>query len=592
MWSDRESEVDFLNFGEVSQLAIDVLHSPDMLPCSIGVFGNWGAGKSSLLKLIENDLQASDKDWIVIRFDAWLYQGFDDARAALLEVIVAELNRQAKGNETLGEKTRKLLGRVNGFRAAGLVAEGAALFTGVPTGGMLARGMGAMTGLADGVQDQKEYAEITEVAKDAKKNISGILKPERQNTPPQQIAAFRSEYGEILNELDKPLVVIIDNLDRCLPSNAIQTLEAIRLFLFLENTAFIVAADEEMIRSSVADYFKGASDRHQIDYLDKLIQVPIRVPKAGVREIRSYLFMLYALLQSLKQDKLDALQAGLQIALQQSWNQEPITRQEALALAGESEDSKLATDFELADRVAPILANSPIIHGNPRIVKRLLNVVKMRSQVAKRRSIPLDDAVITKLVIFERCAGPQATKDLYTLVDETQGRPDTMKELEQSDRDELPTDLPESWSENPSVQSFVWEWSQLAPQLSGYDLRGAIYLSRETLPVGAYIVGLSPQGREALEVLLEVRNMSSPAVLKALKGLPKSDEVPVIEEIINSLRQVSDWAEKPLGFVGGCLLAQHSNDAAKLFRRFVRNIADSPPWLQSMLDGEQWFSAK
>lgn len=58
-----------------------------------------------------------------------------------------------------------------------------------------------------------------------------------------------------------------------------------------------------MIRSSVADYFKGASQRHQIDYLDKLIQVPIRVPKAGVREIRSYLFMLYAIEHGLEGEK-------------------------------------------------------------------------------------------------------------------------------------------------------------------------------------------------------------------------------------------------------------------------------------------------
>ena len=47
MWSDKESNEDYLNFGEVSNLAVDILTTPDMLPVSIGVFGNWGAGKSS-----------------------------------------------------------------------------------------------------------------------------------------------------------------------------------------------------------------------------------------------------------------------------------------------------------------------------------------------------------------------------------------------------------------------------------------------------------------------------------------------------------------------------------------------------------------
>ena len=92
-------------------------------------------------------------------------------------------------------------------------------------------------------------------------------------------------------------------------------------------------------------------------------------------------------------------------------------------MTGEADDSNLALAFARADRIAPILANSPIIHGNPRIVKRLLNVVKMRSQIAKRRAMPLDEAIITKLVIFERCVGVDGTADLYHLVDIEQGVP-------------------------------------------------------------------------------------------------------------------------------------------------------------------------
>ncbi|WP_258557282.1 hypothetical protein, partial [Serratia marcescens] len=42
MWSDKESSEDYLNFGEVSQLAVDVLATEGMLPVSIGIFGNWG----------------------------------------------------------------------------------------------------------------------------------------------------------------------------------------------------------------------------------------------------------------------------------------------------------------------------------------------------------------------------------------------------------------------------------------------------------------------------------------------------------------------------------------------------------------------
>ncbi|ENZ6388423.1 P-loop NTPase fold protein, partial [Escherichia coli] len=90
----------------------------------------------------------------------------------------------------------------------------------------------------------------------------GLIKDKEALTPPQQINLFRDEYSGILKELGKNLIVFIDNLDRCLPQNAIQTLEAIRLFLFLPNTAFVIAADEDMIRTSVSEYFKGTSARH------------------------------------------------------------------------------------------------------------------------------------------------------------------------------------------------------------------------------------------------------------------------------------------------------------------------------------------
>ena len=385
-------------------------------------------------------------------------------------------------------------------------------------------------------------------------------------------------------------MVVIDNLDRCLPTNAIHTLEAIRLFLFLTNTAFIIAADEEMIRSSVADYFKGASDRHQIDYLDKLIQVPIRVPKAGVREVRSYLYMLYAVDHGLSSDKLDLLREGLEEALQQSWKDDPISRQDALALTGESEDGALSLAFARADRIAPVLANSPIIHGNPRIVKRLLNVVKMRSQIARRRSMPLDEAIITKLVIFERCVGVKATADFYQLVDDEQGIPSVLKQLEEGGG-EIPESAPKTWTDNPTTKSFISEWAHLEPKLSGIDLRAAIYLSRETMPIGAYVVGLSPVGREVLDVLVDTKNTSSPTAVKLLETLALEEQIPVMEGLISHLRQVSDWSRKPKGFAGACLLARHSADAAKILIRYMQELelSDKPPaWMTAQLKQEQW----
>ncbi|WP_258557299.1 hypothetical protein [Serratia marcescens] len=107
----------------------------------------------------------------------------------------------------LPQKRRDSLVGLMGLGAMGLLAEGAALFAGVPTGGLLSRGIGALKNITDGIQSQEEYKALGSLAKEGKEKAGGLIKPEAKKSPPQQIDAFRKEYGEILEELGKPLIV-------------------------------------------------------------------------------------------------------------------------------------------------------------------------------------------------------------------------------------------------------------------------------------------------------------------------------------------------------------------------------------------------
>lgn len=99
MWSDKESPIDFLNFNETAESIKDLITEKELMPISIGVFGNWGAGKSTILELTKKSLAEDKKDYIQIHFDAWTFEGFDDAKAALLETIASELLKEAEGNK-------------------------------------------------------------------------------------------------------------------------------------------------------------------------------------------------------------------------------------------------------------------------------------------------------------------------------------------------------------------------------------------------------------------------------------------------------------------------------------------------------------
>ena len=452
---------------------------------------------------------------------------------------------------------------------------------------MVSKIFGTAQNALDGIQDETESKQVVETVKEIVDSEKNLIKSKEQQTPPKQIDEFRKEYGEILQKLGKKLVIVIDNLDRCLPANAIQTLEAIRLFLFLNRTAFIIAADEEMIRHSVAEHYKDLSYRHQIDYLDKLIQIPIRVPKAGVLEIRAYLYMLYAIHQKIPTAKLSSLRQFLETHLQQSWQDQSLNPEQVAKTIEGQDNQALLSDFERANRIAPLLANSPNIHGNPRIVKRILNTIKMRTKIAGRRQMPLDEAIITKLVIFERCVDYDVITKFYQLVNEGEGKPELLKELENNNEQNL-----SKLSENKSIQTFIKEWAKLEPKLSNVDLRAAIYLSRETIPLNTYTAQLSQKAQDALNILFTTTSRTgSQGTQDAIQQLTMDEQISVMDALVEQLRKVDNWDKSPNGFVGACLLAENSEDGARILNRFIIGLKQSvkKPWLNTALKNANWY---
>jgi predicted KAP-like P-loop ATPase len=298
MWTDNETDRDFLNFTGVADTVAEIVVQAQGKPISIGVSGAWGVGKSSMIRLIRRGLASRTEgrtdNFIFVEFNAWLYQGYDDARASLLEVIATTLAAEAAKRKTGIDKAQELLKRVNWLRAAKVIAPSAlALAFGLPPAGLIGEifnlGKKAVTGGIGGDDVTKIEGEAGELAGTA----GGLLNPAAETSPPKEIQAIRASFEAALKEMDVTLVVLIDDLDRCLPPTTISTLEAIRLFLFLENTAFVIAADETMIKHAVRRHFDGVDETLVTNYFDKLIQVPIRVPPLGTQEVRAYMMLLF-----------------------------------------------------------------------------------------------------------------------------------------------------------------------------------------------------------------------------------------------------------------------------------------------------------
>jgi len=579
MWSDKESKIDFLNFNEAAESIKDLITEKELMPISVGVFGDWGAGKSTILELTKASLETDEQEYIQVHFDAWTFQGYDDAKAALLETIASTLVKKAADDKNLSAKAKEFAGRIDKIRLMGLLMDGGAALAGIPTIGGIQKIMGLFSGGDDGELDVDDVKGAVDGAKDVAKKNKGLIKDKKSFSPPKEIKEFRKAYSDLLKEFDKPLIVYVDNLDRCSPFNAISTLEAIRLFLFLPNTAFVIAADEDMIRLAVPEYHKGASQRHQTDYLDKLIQIPVHVPRPGVLEIRVYLMMLTAQDHGVTDAQLETIRCALEESLRLSWKQPQITIDELLQDHAIEKHSELRSKFVVAEQLAPLLAESTNINGNPRIVKRLLNQVKMRKKTAHRRGMQLDEKTITKLVIFERCLGTQATNKLYELIDKEKGFPKVLAELENSEVEFDEIKLPEEWKLD---LAFIDKWSKLPPMFTEVDLTPAAYLSRESIPMGAVNAVMSGAAQKLVEDLMKQKVRVSGVNSTAITTTPKEEYMSVMDGLIENFKLIGDWTERPTGIYGAVLLAKQDDKCCLSLLTFLKSLPRQR-WLNPIL---------
>ncbi|MGV3458155.1 KAP family P-loop NTPase fold protein [Sphingomonas sp.] len=557
MWSDNETLRDLVNFSHVAEIAAERIIGARGEPISLGISGDWGVGKSSMMKLLRTSLEArEDVDIRFVEFNAWLYQSYDDARAALMETITATVVEQAvEKKDTLSATARKraasLFSRVKKLRLLGIA--GSALFDYVTQGQItpwVAGGVATMGGLFDGDVTGDDLKKVKELAVDSVKKGEEFLDEKKADeksgaetteteTPRKAIQAFRDDLEATLAELNITLVVLIDDLDRCLPKTAIATLEAMRLFLFLKHTAFVIAADEGMIRQAVRTHFDDVAlnDDLVTNYFDKLIQLPTRVPPLGTHEVRAYLMMLFIDDEaSLDAEQKEAIRIAVCLRLGETWKGGRVDKAFVSGLVPNC-PSGLLNRLALAERIAPILTTSPNVRGNPRLIKRFLNTLSMRTSMSRIQKVAVDEEVLVKLLLFERCGDKDAYAEMLRAVNESEdGHAEFLADMEARSRgDETRPALEKPWND-----AFHANWLSLDPALAGRDLRGALYVGRESHPIISRADELSSDALEVLDMLMRM-NSSSSTVDAEVARLTNPEIGRITDKILSKAKQETTW---------------------------------------------------
>ena len=109
MWKDSETEVDFLDFEYLISILKDLIYDDKLLPASIGVYGDWGSGKSSLMYMCKKQLEAEDPKIKCLVFNGWLFEDYDDAKTAILGTILDEIGKKKR----LTKKAKDMLDGLN-----------------------------------------------------------------------------------------------------------------------------------------------------------------------------------------------------------------------------------------------------------------------------------------------------------------------------------------------------------------------------------------------------------------------------------------------------------------------------------------------
>jgi predicted KAP-like P-loop ATPase len=402
--SDNETKVDLLNNEAIAKTIVMLLRERPEQPVTIGVHGDWGAGESSVLEMIEVALNAQDRV-LCLKFNGWRFQGFEDAKIALIEGIVTGLLEKRPALTKAGATVKDIFQRIDWLKVA-KKAGGLALtaYAGLP-----ALGVQALVGTLESL-----FADPARLA--TKQNLDaalfeakGLLNSDSETkNVPEEIAAFRKAFDNLLNQagIDQ-LVVLIDDLDRCLPDTAIETLEAVRLFVFTSRTAFVVAADEAMIEYAVRKHFPDLPDTtgpqtYARNYLEKLIQIPFRIPALGETETRNYDTLLLIGAEVGENDPAFArLIAAARERLKRPWTAGALDAATVKSALAEKAD-RAQNALMLSEQIGPILASGT--KGNPRQIKRFLNTLLLRQSSAKARGFGDDIKlpVLAKLMLAER----------------------------------------------------------------------------------------------------------------------------------------------------------------------------------------------
>lgn len=242
---------DLLNFNRyVTPLVYILTNEKTETPFTIGVFGPWGSGKSSLLSMLDEHLGIAHPDAFVrVHFNPWIHRSEPNMLVPLLHTL----------HDTLAEDKKNRF--VDSAKKIGNV--------------LIRLGADALL--------RKLTADVASLESLEKLEQTYLKERGRVESEMRKLRTTLQDEANKIALKGARIVFFIDDLDRCDPDQIIDVLESVKLFLDLKHVFVLLAVDKEVIDRGIEvkySKFKFGENRQSAlggEYLEKMVQLPLQL---------------------------------------------------------------------------------------------------------------------------------------------------------------------------------------------------------------------------------------------------------------------------------------------------------------------------
>lgn len=418
--NDQVAAVDQLGFRDYVTAFVGLIRAPlTRPPITIGIFGSWGVGKSFLLRHIGDELRASAKEVEplgegqprprvhVVELNAWAYSASEAVWPSLVRRVMEcgerEIGWPFPGRFLL-KLWRNLLWELHRERGKliGAVFAGALLLTvflwrldfDVSLLGAAVAALG-LAGLVKVVADT--------LANPLSRWVTAVMTSGEYGEDVDYMRRIRHDLEHLSGRLEKEngrIVILIDDLDRCEPEKMVEVLQAVNLLLNFESYIVCLGIDARMVTRAIEKHYEGLLERSGAsgyEYLDKIVQIPFRIPRPSDEEIQG--FLTTQLREAVGGDR-DGIAAESGAGTVAAELPGATTGEVGVAAIAQSTNRRGledgAGDEDVAfteDEIAAFEALAPFLEPNPRHLKRIVNVYRLVRSLAtvRKERFVLDD---------------------------------------------------------------------------------------------------------------------------------------------------------------------------------------------------------